>query len=410
VSESVSSYVPSAPSSEADSSENFAEALTDRRNSRREPSRSDARTPAPSSLQSELAWEGEVQEADISNLPAANPNSPVANLPAAHTNLPLANGDPASASAQLLTYFPEIAVNSALLAVLTQGDIGMLLPHRGSPDSADSDRPAWVNVLNQRTCIYQAGTLSPRSKGRVFGLQIGADLLTRPHHHIGVYGGTLEWDYKVTASLNGLENQKVGQLQGDTRYAGLYWAYQAATGWYSNLVIQQGWQQGKSHAVTGGSHGLRGQSTLASIEVGKPLPFTSHAYVEPQLQLIKINPRLRDTQLPAATRLSQQSGNFTIGRAGLQLKANTQTIQPYVAFNVWHGLQGTDTMSVQGPAGATAVATKRGYTSGELVTGGNWRVSRHVSVRADLGRMFPIAGRERVSAQYNVSAGLNILL
>jgi outer membrane autotransporter protein len=337
---------------------------------------------------------------------------------------------PASASGALdntatgpgrVTYRPDVALYAALPATLAQADLAMLgnLHRREGGNVAatatsqdGSERRVWGRFIDQNMDIRQQGTVTPRGEGWTSGGQLGVDLFTNARHRVGIYGGTLEWKSHVHGDAGGIPDQSVGHLQGRTNYAGAYWTYTAESGWYSDLVLQHGRQRGKANSVSDNNGDIRARSTLASLEMGTPLQLNDQWYAEPQAQIIATHQDIDDVTIPAAT-VRQHSGNAVVARVGVRLKGDYSgaygNVQPYARFNVWHGLSGTDTQSIKGPAGDATINTRRGYTSGEVAIGGTWTVNRRISLYGEIGRLFPLSSEQRVSAQHAISAGLRIV-
>jgi autotransporter-associated beta strand protein len=338
-------------------------------------------------------------------------------------------GDPVAATARRAgfapppgrtAYRPEIGLHAALPAVLNQGDLavlGNLHQREGdsaimtAPDPATPRRRVWGRLVNQDNRIRQSGTTAPRSTGWSTGMQVGMDLLAGVQHRLGLYGATLGWRSTVNGSASGRQDASLGQLRGRSQYAGLYWTYTGDAGWYSDVVLQYGRQRGSASGPTGRDDDIRGHGMLVSAEMGKSLALGGRWTAEPQAQIVGSKHSLDDVEIPAAT-LHQDAGTTVTARLGLRLKGDYQNaagrLQPYSRLNVWHGLQGTDTLSVQGPAGRADVDTRRGYTSGEIAAGGTWTLNPRFALYGEVGHMFPLGGTQRVSAQHTVSAGVRI--
>lgn len=317
-------------------------------------------------------------------------------------------------------YRPETALYAALPAMLAQMDLAMLgnLHRRegdgavsGAIDAGASRRRAWGRVIDQNTRIRQHGTVAPRSDGWTSGVQLGADLYAGTHHRAGLYGGTLGWRHHVHGDAGGIPDRAVGRLQGRSNHLGAYWTYLADAGWYADAVLQHGRQRGKGAAVSGSNADIRARGTLVSLEAGAPWRLGGRWTGEPQAQLIAAHRHIDDVTLPAAS-VRQHPGNTVIARLGLRLKGDYAgrhgKAQPYARFNLWHGLPGTDTQSIQGPAGAARIDAARGYTSGEIAAGGTWAVNRHVGLYGEIGRLFPLGGQQRVWAGHAISAGMRL--
>jgi outer membrane autotransporter protein len=323
-------------------------------------------------------------------------------------------------SPQRTAYRPEVALNAALPAVLAHGDMAVLgTLHRREGDGTvaharDHEAPgrrAWGRVIDQDAAIRQSGTVSPRSDGWFTGLQLGVDVHADGRHRVGIYGATLGWRSKVRGDAGGATDAAAGHLSGRGNYAGLYWTYMPAGGWYSDVVLQYGRQRGGASTSGGGSADVRAQGMLASAEVGVPFRLGDRWQIEPQAQLIAARQRVDDVRIPAAT-LQQRPGTVLTTRLGLRLKgdyaAGAGRIQPYSRLNLWQGFSGQDTLAVRGPAGQTDIETRRGHTSADIAAGGTWAVNRHIALYGELGHTSALGGAQRVSTQHSISMGLRI--
>jgi fibronectin-binding autotransporter adhesin len=221
----------------------------------------------------------------------------------------------------------------------------------------------------------------------------------------------LGWRSKVHGDASGIPDRAVGHLRGRADYAGAYWTYTGDTGGYGDVVLQHGRQRGNASAITGSDSDIRARSTLASLETGVPLPLGRQWQAEPQAQLIFAHRHIDDVSIAAAT-VRQHPGNATVARLGVRLKGDYSgahgTARPYMRFNLWHGLSGSDTQSIAGPGGNARIDTRRGYTSGEIAAGGTWTINRRIALYGELGHLFPLGGEQRVSTRRAISAGMRI--
>ncbi|HTJ99945.1 MAG TPA: autotransporter outer membrane beta-barrel domain-containing protein [Bordetella sp.] len=359
-----------------------------------------------------------------STVPVAAPDVTPDTLPVATADVTA--GTPPGTRAALATtavrpsYRAEMALYAALPAVLMATDLAMLgdLHRRQGEDAAPvpvdpgaSRRRAWGRVIDRNTRIRQQGTVAPRSDGWTSGVQLGTDLYAGTHDRAGIYGGTLGWRNHVHGDAGGIRDRALGRLQGRSNILGAYWTHTGDAGWYGDAVLQHSYHHGKANAVTGSSADIRARVTLVSVEAGVPLRLSRRWTGEPQAQIVAAHRRIDDATIPAAT-VRQHPGNSVIARLGLRLKGDYTSVhgqlQPYARANLWHGLPGTDSQSIQGPGGATRIDEARGYTSGEIAAGGTWVINRNVGVYGEIGRVFPLGGQQRVSAGHTISAGLRL--
>jgi outer membrane autotransporter protein len=245
----------------------------------------------------------------------------------------------------------------------------------------------------------------------VQGVQTGIDFLRQKNQRAGVYAGYLDWRSNASGYASGLQDQSVGSLQGHNNYAGVYWTYTADSGWYSDFVLQYSWQYGSARVDSGGSNDIRGNGTLASLEIGKSFSIGQWK-VEPQAQIIVGRQKL-DAESIANANIEQGNRDSLTSRLGVRLVGDYQTghgrLQPYGRVNLWYGFNGTDTMTVSGASGSTQIRTEQGYTSAELATGATWALTNTVSVYGELGHMIALGGNQDVSGSYGASVGLKIL-
>jgi autotransporter-associated beta strand protein len=361
-----------------------------------------------------------VADATPGTLPAAAADATPDTLPATAADAKSGTRAALATVAVRPSYRPEMALYAALPAVLMETDLAMLgdLHRRQGDDAATSPadsgasgRRAWGRVIDRNTRIRQQGTVAPRSEGWTSGVQLGTDLYAGTHDRAGVYGGTLGWRNHVHGDAGGAQDRAVGRLQGRSNILGAYWTHTGEAGWYGDVVLQHSYHHGKANAVTGSSVDIHARVTLVSVEAGVPLRLSRRWTGEPQAQIVAAHRRIDDATIPAAT-VRQHPGNSVIARLGLRLKGDYTSVhgqlQPYARFNLWHGLPGTDSQSIQGPGGATRINEARGYTSGEIAAGGTWIINRNVGLYGEVGRLFPLGGAQRVSAGHAVSAGMRI--
>jgi autotransporter-associated beta strand protein len=335
------------------------------------------------------------------------------------STLPADPGSPVPPSGQPTTYRPEVALNAAVPAALGQGDLAMLgTLHQREGDPAfvtNGDdvqrRGAWARLIHQQARIRQEGTVSPRSDASYSGMQAGVDVFATAHHRLGLYGGTLRWNDRVSGFASGIRGQWVGGLDGRTNYLGLYWTYRAESGWYSDVVLQRGWYDGRADASSASHARIGGHSLNASIEIGRRFRLNEHWGIEPQAQVIVGKQRLDRVVIPAAV-LEQSRDTHTTARFGVRLIGDYESgagrFKPYARFNLWRGFGGTDHLLVAGPGGGTRIDTKRGYTSAELAVGGTWALNRQVDVYGELGYVSAVGGDEQMKLRPSASIGARL--
>jgi autotransporter-associated beta strand protein len=331
----------------------------------------------------------------------------------------------AEPGASLPTYRAEASLFAALPNQLRQSNLGMLasLSQRigdddvrgsgGASTSVDgSNRRAWGRLISTDMDIRQGGTVSPHAEGRVSGLQAGTDLWANPNWRAGIYVGQLEGDTRVSGSSSGLLNTATGRNDLRSQYLGLYGTFTSDDGFYADAVLQAGRhrytvQPQLSAGVTG-----KGNSFLASIEVGKAFALGSGGWsVEPQLQLIHQRLRLDDVAIPGAL-VQQDADSSWTARAGVRIKGSfatgAGTLQPYARLNVYRSSKGNDIARFVNPAAITPVGAPIGGTSTELAAGFTLALSQRTSLYGELGKQWASGGVARVGSSVNAGVGVRV--
>jgi outer membrane autotransporter protein len=273
-------------------------------------------------------------------------------------------------------------------------------------------RSAWGRVISTNIDISQQGTVSPRSEGRLTGLQAGTDLWADRNWRAGVYVGRLEGDARTRGFARGVFDLAVGSNDLRSDYLGVYGNFTSDAGFYADAVLQGG-----RHRYTTGpfdsspSASGKGRSTLLSLEVGQSFALGSNWNIEPQLQLVHQRVDIDDVSLFGA-RVSQDTDSGWTVRAGVRLKGQIATgagvLQPYARLNVYRTSSGTDVARFIGPAGWTDIGTRTGSTSTELAAGATLAVGERTSLYAEAGKLFASGGSARVKSGINASLGMRV--
>ncbi|WP_241027107.1 autotransporter outer membrane beta-barrel domain-containing protein [Variovorax sp. RKNM96] len=327
---------------------------------------------------------------------------------------------------QLPTYRTEVPMLAALPEQLRQGNLAMLGSSRvrmgdddartGRNDAGDEAgaplRSAWGRVISTNINISQQGTVSPRSEGRLTGLQAGTDLWADRNWRAGVYVGRLEGDARTRGFARGVFDLAVGSNDLRSDYLGLYGNFTSDAGFYADAVLQGG-----RHRYTTGSFDSspsasgKGKSTLLSLEVGQSFALGSDWKIEPQLQLVHQRVNLDDVTLFGA-RVAQDTDSGWTVRAGVRVKGQIATgagvLQPYARLNVYRTSSGTDEARFIGPAGWTDIGTRTGGTSTELAGGATLAIGERTSLYAEVGKLFASGGDARVKSGINASLGMRV--
>jgi outer membrane autotransporter protein len=327
---------------------------------------------------------------------------------------------------QIPTYRTEVPMLAALPEQLRQGNLAMLGSSRtrmgdddaraGRNDAGEEAgtplRSAWGRVISTNLNISQQGTVSPRSEGRLTGLQAGTDLWADRNWRAGVYVGRLEGDARTRGFARGVFDLAVGSNDLRSDYLGLYGNFTSEAGFYADAVLQGG-----RHRYTTGpfdsspSASGKGRSTLLSLELGQSFALGSNWNIEPQLQLVHQRVNIDDVSLFGA-RVSQDTDSGWTVRAGVRLKGQIATgagvLQPYARLNVYRTSSGTDVARFIGPAGWTGIGSRTGGTSTELAAGATLAVGERTSLYAEAGKLFASGGAARVKSGINASLGMRV--
>ncbi|MDP9992880.1 outer membrane autotransporter protein [Variovorax boronicumulans] len=330
----------------------------------------------------------------------------------------------------LPAYRAEASLFAALPNQLRQSNLGMLASRsqrvgdddvrggassgasRTSSGTDGSYRRAWGRLISTDMDIRQGGTVSPHSEGRVTGLQAGTDLWANPDWRAGIYVGQLDGDTRVRGVGSGLLNSATGRNDLRSQYLGLYGTFATEDGFYADAVLQAGRHRYTVQPLLSGGVEGKGNSFLASIEVGKAFAIGSGGWsVEPQLQLIHQRLRLDDVSIPGAL-VQQDADSGWIGRAGVRIKGSfatgVGTLQPYARVNVYRSAKGNDVARFVNPAAITPVGAPIGGTSTELAAGFTLSVSQRTSLYGELGKQWASGGDARVGSSINAAAGVRV--
>jgi outer membrane autotransporter protein len=330
---------------------------------------------------------------------------------------PAAPGLPAVATP---TYRAEVPQFAALPEQLRQGNFVMLgnLHQRAGDEAGTSTstgtggtRQAWARLISTDRTVSQSGAVSPNSEGRLNGFQAGTDLWANTAWRTGVYVGQLDGDMRVTGFARGIANLAVGSNDLRSQYLGAYATYRNEGGFYADTVLQAGRHRyDVSPQLALSSHG-KGDSLLASMEVGQRFAVAPGWVLEPQLQLMHQRIELDDASI-AGARVQQESHDGWIVRAGLRLKGEMTTaigtLQPYGRLNVYRSSKGTDIARFIGPGASADVASSTGGTSTELAAGATLALSDTTSLYGEVGKLWASGGNARAKSGLNGSVGVKM--
>ncbi|HEY1227815.1 MAG TPA: autotransporter outer membrane beta-barrel domain-containing protein, partial [Ramlibacter sp.] len=281
-----------------------------------------------------------------------------------------------------------------------------------SSGSAWGNRQGWGRILSVDRDIAQQGTVSPTSSGRLTGFQAGTDLWANPSWRTGLYAGQLEGDMDVNGFARGVVNYAAGRNDLRSQYFGAYATWSQPSGLYIDNVLQGGRHRYTAYPSQGQASSGKGDSIVASIEVGQGFSIAPRWTIEPQLQLAYQRLSLDDTSITGAS-IQQDTDNGWIARAGVRIKgqldAGPGALQPYARVNLYKRSSGTDITRFIGPAGSTDIASRTGGTSSELALGATWQLGQSTSLYGELGKLWDLGGDARTSSSVSGSVGVKLL-
>ncbi|CAN7458784.1 autotransporter outer membrane beta-barrel domain-containing protein [Variovorax sp. LjRoot290] len=318
------------------------------------------------------------------------------------------------------TYRAEVPLFAAAPALMRQADMGMLanLHQRVGDDevkgagTADGrrDRRAWGRLLSIDPELRQSGTAGATSQGHLSGFQAGTDLFAGAGWRAGLYVGQLDGDARTSGFARG-EWGPVGSNDLRSRYLGAYGTWTGESGLYTDVVLQGGRHRYTVRPLGNASSSGEGSSLAASLELGKPFALGDSGWkIEPQVQLVRQHMKVDDTAISGAL-VQQDLHDGWIVRAGVRIKGELRTsiwtLQPYGRFNVYRASNGKDITRFIGPAAATDIAARTGYTSTELAGGFTVALSPATSVYGEIGKLFA-SGTYKVRSGVQGSAGVSV--
>ena len=312
------------------------------------------------------------------------------------------------------TYRVEVPLFAALPEQLRLGNAVMLGNwHQRVGDGATSgaERQTWARLISADRTVDQSGDTSPRSEGRLNGLQAGIDLWAQPRWRAGLYVGQLEGDMKVRGFASGITDQAVGGNDLRSQYLGVYATYQHPNGLYVDTVLQGGRHRYSVSPLTASASHGKGDSLLASVEVGRGFTLARGWVLEPQLQLMHQRIDLDGANIAGAD-VHQDSHDGWAVRAGLrvtgELSSAAGLLQPYGRVNLYSGSKGWDVTRFTGPAGFADVATGTGGVSTELAAGATLALSARTSLYGEIGTVWASSGPARHRGGLNGGVGLRV--
>lgn len=315
-------------------------------------------------------------------------------------------------------YRPEVALHAAMPQQMRQSAMAMLgnLHQRigdRSMDATSADatlarRAAWGRLISGETQVSQSGALSPESRGRFEGFQVGTDLFEAGSWRTGIYVGQLEGESDVRGFAGGTQG-RVGTGYLRSRYVGAYGTFFTEDGTYVDLVIQAGDHDFNARTTTDPALPRNGRSRLASVEFGREFALGTGWSIEPQLQAVYADQRIDATAIPLALIDAQSAHGWTL-RAGMRLKGRLPTgagvLQPYGRLNLYRTAGSADVIRVGNGGVSSGFASASRGNWGEAAIGFAISFGSTWSAYGELGKLFGTGGGMRVDGQPNVAIGV----
>jgi outer membrane autotransporter protein len=248
-----------------------------------------------------------------------------------------------------------------------QGDQRML--------SETGTAPAgWARLYGSDARREWAGTASPRFDGSTKGYQVGHDLYAAPTdsgqvQHAGVFVGQSRLQGSVKGFAEGFKGTKAGRMKINGDHFGAYWTLVNPGGGYLDAVVMATRLDGSSRSSQGVRLDSDGHALSLSLETGYPMAISEHWVVEPQAQVIHQRIDL-DRHNDGISDVAFDSQPYWTTRLGARVKGryvvDNLPIEPYVRGNVWHVLDGKDTVTYNG---IDRIKTRHKSSSSELGVG-----------------------------------------
>jgi len=252
--------------------------------------------------------------------------------------------------------------------------------------------------------------MDPELDGRLWGLQLGADLYGKlrddgSEDRFGLFYSHGQAEGGITANALAQTQIHTGNLSLVSDGIGAYWTYIDEDGWYFDAVALASWLRGDVTSDRGIGADIDGYSLLGSLEAGVPLPLDETWTLEPQAQLIVQHVALGDTSDPFSS-IDYAGLTGVIGRLGVRLEADTEVngrpAQLFGSADLWHRFSTESTVQFN----EDSVHTVTDGTSLELRGGLNLEVSDAVSAFGALSYETVVDGRDGQSFGANI--GLKI--
>jgi outer membrane autotransporter protein len=243
----------------------------------------------------------------------------------------------------------------------------------------------WARLYGSDVRREWTGTASPHFDGSTKGYQVGHDLYAAPSdsgqvQHAGVFVGQSRLQGSVKGFAEGFKDTKAGRMKINGDHIGAYWTLVDPGGGYLDAVVMATRLDGSSRSNQGVKLDTDGHALSLSLETGYPIAVSEHWVIEPQAQVIHQRIDL-DRHNDGISDVAFDSQPYWTTRLGARVKGryvvDNLPIEPYVRANVWHVLDGKDTVTYNG---IDRVKTRHKSSSSELGVGVAVGVAPGVSV------------------------------
>jgi outer membrane autotransporter protein len=333
-------------------------------------------------------------------VPAALPVAPATPIaaaasPAAVSPIPAPSASPipavSSGAEPIPLYRLEVPIYSVFIPaaqIMAREAVGTFHDRQGDQSllSKTGTAPAgWARLYGSDVRRDWAGTASPRFDGSTKGYQVGHDLYAAPTdsgqvQHAGVFVGQSRLQGSVKGFAEGFKDTKAGRMKINGDHFGAYWTLVDPDGAYLDAVFMATRLDGSSLPHQGVRLDTDGHALSLSLETGYPMAISEHWVIEPQAQVIHQRFDL-DRQNDGISDVNFDSQPYWTTRLGARLKGryvvDNLPVEPYVRGNVWHVLDGKDTVTYNG---IDRIKTRHTSSSSELGIGVVVGVAPGVSV------------------------------
>ncbi len=237
------------------------------------------------------------------------------------------------------------------------------------------------------------------------GAQAGLDIYTREARDGSLDKAGIYLGYgQVEADIKGIETGRAGTVDMNGYSVGAYWTHYAASGWYSDAVIQGTWYNADARSIKSEQVKPDGFGVLASLEGGYSFKLSNGWSLEPQAQVIYQMITFDNTQDHYGTFAFDDSDSVR-ARVGLRLARtfnNGTDQQPrmmiaWARANVWHEFAGKYEMTTATFSNSASVisSTNLGGTWGEIGAGVTAQVTEKINLFATGAYQHSLDGKDR---------------